>query len=203
MKRRDVIKAASLGVGAVTVGSLPEWLRAESGKTDCRVDVLVIGGGTAGTIAALQAARAGARTMIIEMESQLGGTTTIGGVALPGLFHAWGKQVIAGIGWELVMKAVELDNGQLPDFSVIPKEHYHHQVPINGQLYAALAEEACVAAGVSLCYYEMPREVKPTSNGWRVGTIGKGVRRAIACRQLIDCNGRGRRGGPARPGAAA
>ena len=91
MRRREWLKAASIGTGALTVGAVPGWLRAATERTDTETDVLVIGGGTAGTIAALQAARAGARTMIVEMGSQLGGTTTTGGVAAPGLFHAWGK----------------------------------------------------------------------------------------------------------------
>lgn len=55
-----------------------------------KVDVLVVGGGTSGVIAAIQAARAGAQTMIVERGSQLGGTMTTGGVAYPGLFDAWG-----------------------------------------------------------------------------------------------------------------
>ena len=80
-------------------------------------DVLIVGGGTAGAIAAIQAARAGARTAVLERGPQLGGTLTTGGVAFPGLFHAWGRQIIAGIGWELVTRAVELDGGTLPDFS--------------------------------------------------------------------------------------
>ncbi len=35
-------------------------------------DVLIVGGGTAGTIAAIQAGRAGAKTVLIECGSQLG-----------------------------------------------------------------------------------------------------------------------------------
>ena len=107
MKRRDLLKSASLGIGAISVNSLPDWLRAASERTEKKVDVLVIGGGTAGTIAALQAAKAGARTMVVEMSGQLGGTTTTAGVNYPGLFHAWEKQIIAGLGWDLVVKAVE------------------------------------------------------------------------------------------------
>jgi hypothetical protein len=156
---------------------------------DSKVDVLVIGGGTAGTIAALQAARLGARTLLLEMGGQLGGTMTTGGVAFPGLFDAWGKQVIAGIGWELVKATVELDGGELPDFSRVPEHHYGNQVRINPGLYAALAEQACLAAEVELCYYEMPLEVERTDGGWRVQTVGKAMRRDIECRQLIDCTG--------------
>ena len=47
------------------------------------VDILVIGGGTAGTIAAIQAGRTGLRTALIESGSQLGGVTTTGGVSFP------------------------------------------------------------------------------------------------------------------------
>ena len=152
-------------------------------------DVVVIGGGTAGTIAALQAARAGAKTVLIERGSQLGGTTTTGGVSFPGLFHAWGKQVIAGIGWKLVEKAVVLDGGIMPDFTKSPKHHWEHQVRINGQLYAALAEEACLEAGVSPAYYQFPLAVEATNDGWRLDVVGKGVRYRITCGQLIDCTG--------------
>ncbi|NSW55873.1 MAG: FAD-dependent oxidoreductase [Armatimonadetes bacterium] len=152
-------------------------------------DVLIIGGGTAGHIAAIQAAKLGARTAIIEAGPQLGGTMTTGGVSFPGLFHAWGRQVIAGIGWELVLKAVDLDSGTLPDFSVVPPRHSQHHVRINGPVYAALAEETCLDAGVVLHYYETAIDAEPENPGWRVETAGRGVRRAVTCRQVIDCTG--------------
>jgi len=152
-------------------------------------DVLVIGGGTAGTIAALQAARAGAKTALIERGSQLCGTMTTGGVNFPGLFHAWGKQVIAGVGWELIEKTVKLDGGSMPDFTKVPKAHWQHQVWVNRQLYAILAEEACLKAGVLLAYYQFPLSVKAAEDGWRLEVIGHGVRYRVDCRQLIDCTG--------------
>lgn len=153
------------------------------------VDVLVVGGGTAGAIAAIQAARAGAATMLVEMGGQLGGTTTTGGVAYPGLFHAWGRQVIAGIGWELVLKAVQLDSGILPDFSQPPQRHSEHQVRVNGSLYAALLEEAFLEAGGRLRYYEVPRVVRPIENGYELELVGRESERRVVCRQLIDCTG--------------
>jgi hypothetical protein len=189
VRRRDLLKAASATVGAVAIS--PLTARAEPAVVEPRrqVDVLVVGGGTAGTVAALQAARAGATTALIEVGSQLGGTTTTGGVDFPGLFHAWGTPIIAGIGWELVCKAVELDGGAMPDFSTVPQRHWQHQVRINGPLYAALIEEACLEAKVSLAYYQFPLAVETTPDGWEVDVVGKGVRCRVACRQLIDCTG--------------
>ena len=52
-------------------GDVPLWQE--------EVDVLVVGGGSAGTIAAIQAGRTGAKTMVMERASYLGGMTTRGG----------------------------------------------------------------------------------------------------------------------------
>lgn len=154
------------------------------------IDVLVAGGGTAGIIAGLQSAKAGAKTAILEKGGQLGGTMTTSGVDFPGLFYAWGKQIIGGIGWELVKKAVELNSDTLPDFSVpYGSNHSRHHVQINGPLYASLAEEACLEAGVELFYYELPMTVAYKNDCWELDIVGKGIRRKIICKQLIDCTG--------------
>jgi len=126
-------------------------------------EVLVVGGGTAGAIAVLQAARAGANTLLMERGAQLGGTTTTGGVSFPGLFRAWGKQIISGIGWELVADTVLLDGGTFPDFSLeinnTTVRHWRHQVHVNQFLYAIIAEEKCREAGVEIAYYESPQSI--------------------------------------------
>ena len=51
---------------------------------------MIVGGGTSGTIPAIQAGRAGAETILIESGNQLGETTTTGGVDFTEIFHAWG-----------------------------------------------------------------------------------------------------------------
>jgi hypothetical protein len=153
------------------------------------VDVLVVGGGTAGVIAAIQAGRAGAKTLLVERGSQLGGAMTTGGVAFPGLFDAWGKQIIAGIGWEIVKESVELDGGHLPDFSKVPDSHWKNQVYINQFVYAILAEEKCEQAGVQIAYHEFPQAVVKTDAGWQVDCIGFGTKRRVNCKQIIDCTG--------------
>lgn len=152
-------------------------------------DVLVVGGGTAGSIAAIQAARSGAKTLLVERGAQLGGTTTTGGVSFPGLFDAWGKQIIAGIGWELVAESVLLDGGTFPDFSVVPKHHWMNQVRVNQFLYSILAEEKCEEAGVEIAYYEFPNSITKTDIGWEVSCVGFGTQRRVLCKQIIDCTG--------------
>ncbi|HBK22223.1 MAG TPA: FAD-dependent oxidoreductase [Planktothrix sp. UBA10369] len=48
-----------------------------------QTDVLVVGGGTGGTAAAIQAARRGAKTILVSQWSMLGGMLTSGGVSAP------------------------------------------------------------------------------------------------------------------------
>ena len=189
--RRNFLQNTLLGTAIASTTSVQAEAPANAAAAEItnEVDVLVVGGGTAGTIAAIQAGRAGASVLLVERGSQLGGTMTTGGVAFPGLFDAWGKQVIAGIGWELVKDCVELDQGPFPDFSKVPQKHWHNQVFINMFTYALLAEEKCGQAGVQIAYYEFPQAVTKTEAGWQVDCVGFGTQRRVHCKQIIDCTG--------------
>jgi hypothetical protein len=114
---------------------------------------------------------------------------TTGGVAIPGLFDAWGRQVIAGIGWELVKESVEMDGVDFPNFAKVPKSHWQNQLYTNQFLYAILAEEKCRQAGVEIAYYEFPQAVTKTEKGWQVDCVGFGTKRRVRCKQIIDCTG--------------
>lgn len=194
MKRRSAIVAMgalSLGLTSIKLLKAEVLYKPRSVKKETiNTDILVIGGGTAGVVAAIQAARAGKKTILVENGSMLGGTTTTGGVAFPGIFFAWGKQVIGGIGWEMVQEAVSLNNDQLPNFSIPHgRQHWKHQVRLNGPLYALVIEDKCIEAGVDLRFYECPVSVLEQQNGWKVTTVGKGTQTEIICNQLIDCTG--------------
>lgn len=65
------------------------------------VDVLVAGGGTAGVIAGLAAARNGARTLIIERQRCLGGQFTAGSQGAWVGFSDKSKRIVNGLAWEL------------------------------------------------------------------------------------------------------
>jgi len=154
-----------------------------------RYDVVVFGGGPAGIVAAAQAARAGAATLLVEKNGILGGTTTVGGVNFPGLFHAWGRQVIAGIGWELVSRCVATTGQALPDFTVPPEHHSGHQVRVDRALYAALADELVVDAGVEALFHAMPALVRDEPDEKTVVLCTKTGLREIRTTVVIDCTG--------------
>jgi len=73
-------------------------------------DVLVVGGGPAGVVAAIAARRAGARVTLVERYGHLGGLWT-GGLVLLVLGHIvqGGKQVCQGIGEEIMRRLDKLD----------------------------------------------------------------------------------------------
>jgi hypothetical protein len=72
-------------------------------QSPLQVDVLVCGGGLAGTMAAVAAARHGAKVLLVERYGFLGGNATGGAVAQ---FNSWqtaaGRTVVAGLAQEVV-----------------------------------------------------------------------------------------------------
>ncbi|MBM3521984.1 MAG: FAD-dependent oxidoreductase [Alphaproteobacteria bacterium] len=72
------------------------------------VDVLVAGGGPAGTAAAIAAARLGARTLLVERHNHLGGLATGGLVIWIDRMTDWdGKPVIRGVAEEILARLPE------------------------------------------------------------------------------------------------
>jgi FAD dependent oxidoreductase len=67
-------------------------------------DVVVVGGGTAGAIAGIAAARTGARTLLVEQYGTLGGVLTLG-MSLKGVNDGEGHKALGGIGEELIERA--------------------------------------------------------------------------------------------------
>lgn len=71
-------------------------------------DVIVVGGGTAGAIAGIAAARTGARTLVVEQYGSLGGVLTLG-MSLKGVWDGQGRKALGGIGEELIEGARAMD----------------------------------------------------------------------------------------------
>ena len=95
-------------------------------------DCIVCGGGCAGFVAAISAAREGLRVALVERYGFLGGTATAGYVVPISGFYFKEKRVVGGIAWEFVNRLeaqgaamVELPKGHETIIDGIP----YHTLP--------------------------------------------------------------------------
>jgi hypothetical protein len=129
---------------------------AESLPVIARADVVVVGGGTAGFIAATAAARTGANTVLVERYGYLGGCLTTTYNTTPGRFYdKEGRKVIGGIPWEYVERMQ-----QEGEAFVLPGREAMPQIwpPTTKKVALDMIEEA----GVELYFYT-----------WASGIVGR------------------------------
>jgi len=111
-------------------------------------DALVIGGGPAGTVAAIAAAREGARVACVERYGFLGGALTASMVAPIMGFHAGDLQVVRGIPQEIIdrLRALGLSPGHVPD----PIDFCYTITPFDYEGLKRVLLELAVEAGVDM-----------------------------------------------------
>ena len=107
-----------------------------------RYDVVVCGGGPAGFIAAIAAARKGASVALVEQYGFLGGMATTSYVAPLSVFTYKGRKVIGGISWEFIERLEELGGGLI--------EKPLGNVAFDPELYKLLCQRMVLEAGVKL-----------------------------------------------------
>lgn len=154
-----------------------------------KFDVAVIGGGTAGVFAAISAARTGAQTLLVEKNSMLGGTVTVAKVDFPGLFFAWGKQIIDGPCWEAIKRAEALGGAKIPEVSYKPKKHWHEQVKLNRAIYIHVLNEMCREANVCVMANCMLSHAEERSEGVSLLLTDKRGLFAVEADVVIDATG--------------
>ena len=114
-------------------------------------DVAVIGGGPAGSVAAVAAAREGARVVLVERYGFLGGSLTAAMVAPMMGFHAGALQVVRGIPGEIVERLVAMgaSPGHVPD----PVDFCDTVTPFDYEGLKRVLLEMAVDAGVELWFH--------------------------------------------------
>ena len=121
----------------------------------CKYDVAVLGGGVAGTAAAIQAARCGAKTVLLEKSVLLGGLATTGliYVYLP-LCNGYGHQTTFGIAEEMLKASMKYGPGEIPKWEENKqgKSLERYFVSFSPASFALALDEMCENAGVDLWF---------------------------------------------------
>lgn len=211
MKRRDFSKySLLLGIGTmagckpgssdnnqtITTDSYHEPSKILPART---FDVVVAGGGTAGVVAALAAARTGAKTILIESKGYTGGTVVEGGTALHSFFNIWKafpgvekRQVVRGIPLEIISRLLKVGGTAGHPEMLVGAEFDSVCTNIDTELYKLITFEMLVESGVYVCVNTL------LTGAIMEGSALKGIiaesrsgREAIFAGSFVDCTGYG------------
>jgi hypothetical protein len=166
-------------------------------------DVVVVGAGTAGVVAALAAARNGAKTVLIERKGYPGGTVVEGGTALHSFFNLWKafpgvntRQVVKGIPQEIIDRLMKV--GGCTGHAEMARSYEYDSVctAIDTELYKLVTFEMLAEAGVTVWVNTLLAGAI-MDNG-RDGQRLRGViaesrsgREAVYAKCFVDCSGFG------------
>ena len=209
MNRREFYKTGGgLGLGllagksalAAELNQVPEpgYYNEETKKLAAReFDVVVAGGGTAGVICAIAAARQGAKTVLVENKGYVGGVAVEGGTALHSFYNLWKafpgvekRQLVKGIPAEMVDRLTAM--GGATGYAEMQKHFEYDSVctAIDTELYKLNAHEMLDEAGVYVCVNTLLAGA--VVNGSRLkGVIleSRSGREVIFAKSFVDCTG--------------
>jgi len=157
-------------------------------------DVVVVGGGPAGIMAATAAARAGCSTLLIERYGFLGGAGTAGGLSTFCGLHArtYGEdiRVIRGQADELLDRLVKLDGLNAPHLTIadgIAAQAFDISA------YKIAADELVTGAGARILFHAMAVGLALAADGSLDAVLieSKSGRQAVRGRFFIDASGDG------------
>ncbi len=156
-------------------------------------DVAVIGGGIAGVAAALQAARSGMKTVIIEK------TVLLGGLATTGMVHYYlpicdgnGHQLTFGIAEELMHASIKYGPGTIPEWrnSVNGTQDQRFCAVFSPASFILALDEILLEAGVEIWLDTLVCSAEVENNRIAAvqceNTSGRG---RITAKQFIDASG--------------
>ena len=150
-----------------------------------KYDVLVCGGGPAGIMAAVAAARGGAKTALVERYGFVGGMATAGLVAPISVFRYNDELVVGGIPWEFVKRMEELGGAQV--------EMPLGNVSCQPEIFKLVAQQMLLEAGVEMYLHAYISGCRQENGGMvtHIYMESKSGTQAIAANCFIDSTGDG------------
>ncbi len=211
MNRRDFCKhnlLLGMGVlvgsqeshGARTINQAGSYYEEPARRLPVRkFDVVVAGGGTAGVVAAVAAARQGAKTMLIERKGYTGGTATEGGTAIHSFYNLWKafpgvkkRKVVRGIPEEIIGRLAKV--GGTTGYPEMSRGYDYDSVctAIDTELYKLVTfemlDEASAFVAVNTLLTGAIREGARVKG---VITESRSGREAIYAKSFVDCTAYG------------
>lgn len=153
-------------------------------------DVIVLGGGVSGCMAAIASARQGARTLLVEQYGFLGGSLTNAGVGPMMTFHAGARQVVTGIPQELIDRMCELGGclGHIEDST----GYASSVTPFDEEIMKLALDRLTAESGVRVLFHA--RLVSVDTDGSSLTAIcvqTRGGLLTLEARVFIDASGDG------------
>lgn len=161
-------------------------------------DVVIAGGGTAGVVAAIAAARNGARTILIESKGYVGGIAVEGGTALHSFYNLYQafnvekKQLVKGIPQEIIDRLVAAGGCSGHAEMSVGFDYDSVATVIDTEIYKLVAFEMLAEAGVEILVNTLLADTI-MDNGSIKGilTESRSGREAILAKSFVDCTGYG------------
>jgi len=147
-------------------------------------DVVVCGGGPSGFIAAIAAAREGAKTAIVERYGFFGGMATAAYVTPISVFSYNGKQTIGGIPWEFIQRLEAMGGAYI--------ERPLHNIAFDVELYKLCAQQMVLEAGIDLYMHSYISSIEMNKN--KISHVifeNKNGSESITGKVFLDCTGDG------------
>jgi hypothetical protein len=164
-----------------------------------KFDVVVAGAGTAGVVAAIAAARQGAKTALIEVKGYPGGTVTEGGTALHSFYNLWKafpgvkkRQVVRGIPQEIIERLLKV--GGTSGHAEMSKGYDYDSVCtcIDTEIYKLVTFEMLVESGVFVCVNTLlAGTIMDGPRIWGVIVESRSGREAFYAKSFVDCTAYG------------
>jgi hypothetical protein len=149
-------------------------------------DVVVVGGGTAGWISAMAAARLGMKTIIVERKGYLGGVLA-SGLHILGFHDGTGRQVVKGLADELVTELVR--TGQSDGYHLSDLWHSSF-VSVNSFMVKPILFEMLYQAGVTVRLFSQVVDVVMTGHAVTgILVEGRSGQELITGKTFIDASG--------------
>lgn len=151
-------------------------------------DVVVVGGGTSGVIAALASANNGAKTLLIERQGHLGGNASQLLEHFSGFYDNEGNRIVGGISYQVIKRLIELgaSPGKILDITGYSK----YRIPVRNTEYISIITNELNKKGVSLLLnspvvdvYKTGKRIKGVIVENKMGRIG------FLAKKIVDASG--------------